>query len=72
MEALRHAEKASNLGPRNNPGPHLEKAYAYLELNNKSAASTELEAFRNLKGDGPVSPGTRHVLDELESSLAVK
>lgn len=71
-EALRHAEKASNLGPRNNPGPHLEKAYAYFELNNKSAASTELEAFRNLKGDGPVSPGTRHVLDELESSLAVK
>jgi tetratricopeptide (TPR) repeat protein len=70
--ALRQAERASSMGQRNNPNLHLAKAYAYLQLNNKSEASTELEAFRRLKGDGPVSSNTRHLLDQLELSLARK
>jgi tetratricopeptide (TPR) repeat protein len=60
--ALHEAERASKLNSQNFPDLHLVKAYAYIGLKNRSAATSELEAVRGLDSQN-------HCLAEAEQAF---
>jgi len=68
--ALRLAEKASSLVPSEFPPMHLVKAYAFVGLQDKPAATAELTTFLIAAPDDPLTSRARHIVEELAAFSA--
>ncbi len=66
--ALRQAEHSSSLAPKEFASIHLVKGYAYLGMNNSSAARTELETYVKMKPDAETAVRAKAVLARLSSA----
>jgi tetratricopeptide (TPR) repeat protein len=64
---LRQAERSSTLDSDSHQCPelHLLKAYAYMGLKNRSAATAELEAFRRMDSHSPLLPEAQETLNKV-------
>lgn len=62
---LREATKAASLKTEDDPYLHLMKAFALAGMNDRSAASNEVDAFRRLKPESSWSPKIRQRLNEI-------
>lgn len=68
--ALRQAEHSSTLAPKEFASIHLVKGYAYLGMNNSSAARTELETYVKMKPDAETAVRAKAVLAQMSSAGA--
>ena len=68
--ALRLVEKASSLVPSEFPPMHLVKAYAFVGLQDKPAATAELTTFLIAAPDDPLTSRARHIVEELAAFSA--
>jgi tetratricopeptide (TPR) repeat protein len=66
--ALRHAQKASDVGHTNFAMLHLIKGYAYLGLSNQPAARTELETYVKLEPKSDAALRVRTILERMSNS----
>jgi len=67
--ALRHIEKACSLAPKDYPFFRLSKAAAFIGLNNRSAAITELQGYLREDPNGEKAVEARKMLDKLQVEL---
>lgn len=65
--ALRQAEHSSSLAPKEFASVHLVKGYAYLGMNNSSAARTELETYIKMKPNVETAARAKAVLDQIST-----
>lgn len=66
--ALRQAEHSSSLAPKEFASIHLVKGYAYLGMNNSTAARTELETYIKMKPDVENAVRAKAVLAQISST----
>jgi tetratricopeptide (TPR) repeat protein len=66
--ALRQAEHSSSLAPKEFATIHLVKGYAYLGMNNPSAARPELETYVKMKPDTQPAIRAKAVLAEMSAN----
>ena len=62
---LQQATKAASLKTEDDPYLHLMKALAFAGMNDRPAASNEVDAFRRLKPESSWSPKIKQQLDEM-------
>jgi tetratricopeptide (TPR) repeat protein len=65
--ALRHAQKAFDVGHTSFAMLHLIKGYAYLGLSNQPAARTELEAYVKLEPKSDAALRVRTILERMSN-----
>ncbi len=68
--ALRHIDKAAELGPPNYAAIHLVRAHALLGLKNYDRAVTELEQFLGSEPKGADSAAARQTLDQVRAFMS--
>ena len=66
--ALRQAEHSSSLAPKEFATLHLVKGYAYLGMNNSSAARSELETYVKMKPNAETAVRAKAVLAKISSN----
>jgi tetratricopeptide (TPR) repeat protein len=66
--ALRQAEHSSSLAPKEFASIHLVKGYAFLGMNNSSAARTELETYVKMKPDAESAARAKAVLAQISAA----
>jgi len=65
--ALRQAEHSSSLAPKEFASIHLVKGYAFLGMNNSTAARTELETYVKMKPDAETAVRAKAVLAQISA-----
>ena len=68
--ALRQAEHSSSLAPKEFASIHLVKGYAFLGMNNSSAARTELETYVKMKPDAESAARAKAVLAQISATAS--
>jgi len=66
--ALRQAEHSSSLAPKEFATLHLVKGYAYLGMNNSSAARMELETYVKMKPNAETAARAKAVLAQIPAT----
>ena len=66
--ALRQAEHSSSMAPKEFATIHLVKGYAYLGMNNPTAARTELETYVKMKPDTETAVRAKAALAQISTT----